>query len=77
MGGHVAAIVLLLEWRAKIDAKDECNQGPLHYAVNGQHAGTVRLLLERGANIESRNLAGSTLCASLSRGIERLLYNSC
>jgi uncharacterized protein len=28
--------------------------------VVGQHAGTVRLLLERGANIESRDSAGST-----------------
>lgn len=52
-----------------VNASDEHHKIPLHAAVNKQHADTLLLLLERGADVEFRSSNGQTpLYLASSRG---------
>jgi hypothetical protein len=51
---------LLLDSDATIDAADSRRWTPLMYAVVNGHAGFVRLLLEKGANVNAREEKGRT-----------------
>lgn len=56
--GHIDAVAELLNAPGiKIDSQDEANNTALHYAVVGQRADMVTLLLQAGANrtIQNRN----------------------
>ncbi|KAI9878652.1 MAG: hypothetical protein M1830_000323 [Pleopsidium flavum] len=66
-GLHVAAyfgldvlVSFLLEQRVDIEANDNDNKKPLHWAARGNRGTTTRLLLEKGANIEAKGAANMT-----------------
>lgn len=66
---HNKTIVKMLFEHADAEAKDNWGNTPLHYAIisldyHGDES-IIQLLLQRGANIESRNAKGTTplLCA--------------
>lgn len=58
--GHAAAIAVLLERRAEVDARDRRAQTPLSLAAAAGSAAAALLLLERGARVEARLGVGST-----------------
>ncbi|KAH7228472.1 uncharacterized protein BKA55DRAFT_483902, partial [Fusarium redolens] len=59
--GLHAAVKLLLDKDAKIEAKDsEHGQTPLSWAAREGHEAVVKLLLEEGADIEAKDDFGST-----------------
>ncbi len=65
--GYIEIIELFLEHGADVNAKDSCNNTPLHESVivNG-HIEMVRLLVENGADI---NAVGYYGCTPLNRAL--------
>ncbi len=43
-----------------INQKDKFQITPLHYAVDGAHFKTVKLLVENGANVNAKSKTGKT-----------------
>ena len=58
--GHEDIVVLLLEHRAKIGARDKLGGTALSYAAQRGHAGTIGILLDAGAEIDTENRQGLT-----------------
>lgn len=79
-GAEPAAVAVLLEHGADIEARDDFHNTPLHAAIEGGNPDTVSLLLEHGADIEARDDIGAnplhravakiigTIAASLKQG---------
>ncbi len=68
-GGYVAAMQALLDWGGNVNTPtgpDRAMRGieyrwtPLHYAAAGGHRGVVRLLLNRGADVDAQDYLGWT-----------------
>jgi len=60
--GHEAAVRLLLDHDANIEASDSTQCTALHWASTNGHKSTVQLLLDRGANVEVQD---SKRCTAL------------
>jgi len=53
----------LLDQGAEIETRHEANQGTsLHYSAGGGYVGTMKMLLDRGANIEAKAMKTAPLC---------------
>ena len=52
--GHIEELAKLLDQGTDVNEKDESGYTPLHWAVQGGHTDVARLLLDHGANIDSR-----------------------
>jgi len=51
----------LLDQGAEIETRHEANQGTsLHYSAGGGYVGTMKMLLDRGANIEAKAINNYT-----------------
>ena len=51
---------LLLDAGLQVDARDHFSNTPLHIAARNKHLATMRLLLERGADVNAEDCAGYT-----------------
>merc|ERR1712232_654079 len=51
MGGHVAALEVLLAYGAVVNRQEDDGRTPLHWAVLGGHVPVVALLLAAGADV--------------------------
>ena len=51
--GRLSYVEELLDWGADVDARDDRNVTPLHYAVFYRHTAVVDLLCERGADVDA------------------------
>lgn len=79
--GRTAAVELLLENRANIEAKNYFNETALLIAAQCGHTEIVRLLLDNGADVDSKTVKGVTalhLAAGSDRAevVKLLLENS-
>ena len=59
-GSHTDTVQVLLKHGADINARDDNESPPLHWAVEGGHIDTVRALLNHGADVHARNKYGDT-----------------
>jgi hypothetical protein len=57
-GGHMTLAELLIDHCASIDALNEYGETPLHYASRKGNAGSVRMLLQRGADASIESSLG-------------------
>jgi len=57
---RVDVLTVLLDARARVDARDGIGNTPLHYSAISGRAATAQLLFEHGAALESRNGKGLT-----------------
>ena len=57
MVGDVEAVLRTLEGGTRVDARYACHVTLLHFAAHNGHTDLARLLLERGANIEAKDLS--------------------
>ena len=57
---NIGPLYLLLVNEANIEAADEVGSTPLHFAARKANEKTVRSLLEAGANVEAKDIYGST-----------------
>ncbi|GMI07098.1 hypothetical protein TrRE_jg8147 [Triparma retinervis] len=57
-GGHMTLAELLIDHCASIDALNEYGETPLHYAARRGNAGSVRMLLQRGADTSVESSLG-------------------
>lgn len=73
--------LLLNAYNANIDAQDTCGENALHESVKDKsHSACAQLLIDRGANINKTNQAGSSVLDEAFRfdnmsGVELLLAN--
>lgn len=58
--GNTNIVALLLEMRAKVNAKGDWGNTPLHLAARNGHADVVALLIQKGAKVNMRNVFGDT-----------------
>ncbi|KAL2317100.1 hypothetical protein Fmac_030976 [Flemingia macrophylla] len=59
--GHRDAVVVLCELAGlDLDCEDDEGHAPLHTAVEGGDVGTVRVLVEKGVNVNAVNKRGAT-----------------
>jgi Ankyrin repeats (3 copies) len=75
LNGREAAVRLLLEKEADVDARDEHGWTVLYWSAWDGHEATVRLLLEKGADIDARDEHGRTALHWANTGTRR--YCSC
>jgi len=77
--GHEAAVRLLIDQGANMEAKDNDGQTPLSWAAEKGHEVVVRLLVDKGASVETKDNSGRTpLLWAAEKGHEvvvRLLVN--
>ncbi|KAI9695104.1 MAG: hypothetical protein M1820_008929 [Bogoriella megaspora] len=73
--GKTQVVKLLLQYpEVDIDVRDTAWWTPLWWAAAGNHVDVVRILLERGANVCSRNFSGrQLLCAVARKGSKGLV----
>jgi cytochrome c len=65
--GDIAAIAAALDAGADVNESDGL-AAPLHYALNRQHLGAAKLLIERGANVNAvSKLGGAPLMAAVTK----------
>ena len=67
--GHVDAATVLLDNRADIEAVDINGQTPLRRAVNCRKREIVRLLIERGANVDAVDKRGVSIRQRIPEGV--------
>ena len=53
--GDAAMLALILDSGVDLEARDELQRTPLHRAATAGHAGAVRQLLDRGANVHAKD----------------------
>ena len=53
--GNIAIVQCLIEKGANIEAKNEIQRTPLHFACSKGHLPIVQYLIEKGANIEAKD----------------------
>jgi len=70
-GGHVKAVMLLLQKQAPPDARDREGSTPLHHAAARGHLQVVELLLGAGADPLGKNGEGYTAAELAERGGHR------
>ncbi|KAF8538590.1 ankyrin repeat protein, partial [Trichophaea hybrida] len=59
--GHEAAVRLLLEYHAKVNARaSQTRETTLHQAAQRSHEGIARILVSAGADVTPRNSGGAT-----------------
>lgn len=59
-GGQIAAVQLLIDHGADVNARDAIQNTPLHTAASKKNASIIRILLRHGANKNARNEANKT-----------------
>ena len=69
--GYRDIMCFLLDHGANGDARDKHGNTALHFAASEGHLETSRLLLERGADINSQNDEGLTPLQQASRGMQK------
>ena len=55
-----AVLHLIHKWNAKIDARNNSKEAPIHVAAQFQSTEIIDILLEQGTNIESTDASGCT-----------------
>ncbi len=60
---HIEIVVLLINFRANVNARDNSGYTTLFWAAYNGHEKTVEFLIEKGANINTQGYYGGTpLC---------------
>lgn len=59
--GDVSAVQNLLSQGGNVNCRDGQGNSPLHYAVKSNHAEMVKLLLEKGAEVQKKNNNNETV----------------
>ena len=67
--GYLNIMHLLLDYGANCSARDKSGNTALHFAVSNGHFEATRMLLERGADVNSQNDKGLTPLQRASRGM--------
>ena len=74
---HTAAVTLLLDMDADINAKDNNGRTPLHNVSWTGHTDVVQLLLNKGADINAKDKQGRTpLQSTISYETRNILYKA-
>eukprot|EP01101_Sappina_pedata_P001011 TRINITY_DN11134_c1_g1_i1.p1 TRINITY_DN11134_c1_g1~~TRINITY_DN11134_c1_g1_i1.p1 ORF type:complete len:134 (-),score=57.77 TRINITY_DN11134_c1_g1_i1:122-523(-) len=73
-GGHLAAVNLLIQHKADVNAKNKNDDTPLHKASWRNHADVCEVLLDAGCNRDTVNKEGkSALDLSRSKDVRKVL----